>query len=147
VTGAVIDALRSTGATVAKVDVVGIGAGVADRLKELNWPVREMNAGDVAYDKERFVNRRAEWYWALRERFREGDIAIEPDDELAAQLASLRFKYDSRGRIQIESKEDMRKRGLPSPDKADALMLAFAPAGSNPVTEDVRELFRGGALY
>ncbi|HEY8354397.1 MAG TPA: AAA family ATPase [Methylophilaceae bacterium] len=147
VTGAVIDALRSTGATVAKVDVVGIGAGVADRLKELDWPVQEMNAGEPARDKERFVNRRAEWYWALRERFQKGDIAIEPDEELAAQLASLKFKFDSRGRIQIESKEDMRKRGLPSPDKADALMLAFAESGAQPLDEDILEILRRASFY
>jgi len=132
VAGAVIDALCSTSATVAKVDVVGLGAGVVDRLKEQKQPVREMNAGEAAHDKERFVNRRAEWYWALRERFQAGDIAIPPDDELAAQLASLKYKFDSRGRIQIESKEDMRKRGLPSPDKADALMLVFAPTDMLP---------------
>jgi len=132
VAGAVIDVLRSTGAAVAKVDVVGLGAGVVDRLKEQKQPVREMNAGEAAYDKERFVNRRAEWYWALRERFQAGDIAIPPDDELAAQLASLKYKFDSRGRIQTESKEDMRKRGLPSPDKADALVLAFAPTDMLP---------------
>lgn len=132
VAGAVIDALRSTSATVAKVDVVGLGAGVVDRLKEQKQPVREMNAGEAAHDKERFVNRRAEWYWALRERFQAGDIAIPPDDELAAQLASLKYKFDSRGRIQIESKEEMRKRGLPSPDKADALVLAFAPTDMLP---------------
>lgn len=132
VAGAVIDALRSTSATVVKVDVVGLGAGVVDRLKEQKQPVREMNAGEAAHDKERFVNRRAEWYWALRERFQAGDIAIPPDDELAAQLASLKYKFDSRGRIQIESKEEMRKRGLPSPDKADALVLAFAPTDMLP---------------
>jgi hypothetical protein len=130
VTGAVINALRETEAKVAKVDVVGLGVGVADRLKEQRYPVQEMNAGEAAQDKERFVNKRAEWYWALRERFQVGDIAIPPDDELASQLASLKYKFDSRGRIQIESKEDMRKRGLPSPDKADALMLAFAPTQS-----------------
>lgn len=132
VAGAVIDALRSTEAETAKVDVVGLGAGVVDRMKEQRYPVQEMNAGEAARDKERFVNRRAEWYWALRERFQSGEIAIPPDDELASQLASLKYKFDSRGRIQIESKEDMRKRGLPSPDKADALMLAFADVGVKP---------------
>jgi len=146
VTGAVINALRETEAKVAKVDVVGLGAGVADRLKEQRYPVREMNAGEAAQDKERFVNKRAEWYWALRERFQVGDIAIPPDDELASQLASLKYKFDSRGRVQIESKEEMRKRGLPSPDKADALMLAFAPSVKRFDTELV-SILRGAKIY
>ena len=48
------------------------------------------------------------------------------DDELAAQLAALRYAYTSRGQILIESKDDMKKRGMPSPDRADAVMLAAA---------------------
>lgn len=110
----------------AKVDVVGIGAGVVDRLVELREPVVAMNAGEAARDPERFVNRRAEWYWALRERLQDGDISLPADDELVAQLTSMKYRFDSRGRIYIESKDDMKKRGLPSPDKADMAMLAFA---------------------
>jgi hypothetical protein len=147
ITGRVIDALRQTGASVAKVDEIGIGAGVVDRLREQRYPVQGMNTSETAYDKERFANKRAEWYWGLRERFQSGDIAIPPDDELASQLASLKYKFDSRGRIQIESKEDMRKRGLPSPDKADALMLAFAGTGLNPVDERIRDLLREASFY
>lgn len=146
VTGRVIDALRQTGASIAKVDEIGIGTGVVDRMKEQRYPVQGMNTSEAAYDKERFANKRAEWYWGLRERFQSGDIAIPPDDELASQLASLKYKFDSRGRIQIESKEDMRKRGLPSPDKADALMLAFA-TGLNPVDERIRDLLREASFY
>lgn len=147
VTGRVIDALRQTGASIAKVDEIGIGTGVVDRMKEQRYPVQGMNTSEAAYDKERFANKRAEWYWGLRERFQSGDIAIPPDDELASQLASLKYKFDSRGRIQIESKEDMRKRGLPSPDKADALMLAFAGTGLNPVDERIRDLLREASFY
>lgn len=147
VTGKVIDALRQTGASIVKVDEIGIGAGVVDRLREQRYPVQGMNTSEAAYDKERFANKRAEWYWGLRERFQSGDIAIPPDDELASQLASLKYKFDSRGRIQIESKEDMRKRGLPSPDKADALMLAFAGTGLNPVDERIRDLLREASFY
>jgi len=124
--GRVIRALSETGAGVAKVDVIGLGAGVVDRLKEQGKPVQEMNAAEAASDPERFANRRAEWYWALRERFQEGSIDLDPDEELAAQLSSIKYRIDSRGRIQIESKEDMKKRGLPSPDRADAVVLAFA---------------------
>ncbi len=125
-TGRVVRAIHDLGATEARVDVVGIGAGVVDRLKEQHEPVIGLNAGAAPRDRKRFANARAEWCWGLRERFERGEIAICPDDELAAQLAGLRYEIDSHGRIQIESKEDMRSRGIASPDIADALMLAFS---------------------
>lgn len=59
-------------------------------------------------DKERFVNARAEDYWTLRERFERCEIDIDPDDDkLAAQLGAIKWGIDSRGRIKIESKDDM----------------------------------------
>ena len=67
------------------------------------------------------VNARVEDCWTLRERFEQGEIDIDPDDDkFASQLGSTKWGIDSRGRIKIESKDDMRKRGLPSPDWADA---------------------------
>ena len=63
----------------------------------------------------------------MRERFASGRISIPADNQLAGELAALRYGFDSQGRIQMESKDAMRQRGLPSPDKADALMLAFLP--------------------
>ena len=76
------------------------------------------NGVESPHDKERFVNARAEDYWSLRELFEAEEIDIdELDDVLAAQLGSIKWTIDSRGRIKIESKDDMRKRGLPSPDR------------------------------
>lgn len=126
-TGHVIQALESTGASIAKVDVVGIGAGVVDRLIELEKPCAEMSPGSTSVaDKKRFANLRAEWYWNLRELAERGDLDLDPDDEeLAAQLSSIRWKPDSAGRVTIEKKEDMKKRGLKSPDRADAAVIAF----------------------
>ncbi len=124
-TGRVVRALADLGASEARVDVVGIGAGVVDRLEEQGLPVVGCNGGSAPRDPERFANARAEWCWGLRERFERGEIAICPDDELAAQLAGIRYAFDSRGRIGIESKQDARSRGVSSPDIADALMLAF----------------------
>lgn len=117
---------RETGATLIKVDADGLGAGVYDRLNELGEPVMEMMSGKRASDPERFSNKRAEWWWGLRERFESGDISIERDDELISQLSNIKYKVNSRGQLQIETKDEMRKRGLASPDRADALMLAFA---------------------
>jgi hypothetical protein len=98
-----------------------------DRLAELELPVVPYNGGESPIDKERFVNARAEDFWTLRERFEQGEVDIDPDDDkLAAQLGSIKWGIDSRGRIKIESKDDMRKRGLPSPDRADAMAIALA---------------------
>jgi phage terminase large subunit len=112
------------------VDVVGVGAGVFDRLAELGLPVAAYNGREAPFDKERFVNARAEDYWTLRELFENNEIDIdELDDKFAAQLGSIKWTVDSRGRIKI-SKEDMRNRGMPSPDRADAVAQAFSRRGS-----------------
>lgn len=132
--GHVITALRNTKAEIAKIDVIGVGAGVYDRLDEQEFSVLEMQAGSTAHDSERYANARAEWWWGLRQRFEDGDISIEDDEELIAQLANIRYKVTSKGQILIESKDDMKKRGLPSPDKGDALMMVFAGE------EDIRDM-------
>ena len=125
-TGEVINQLRAHGGT-AQVDGVGVGGGVVDMLRDAGAPVADMQAGGSPADSERFLNARAEWYWGLRQRFEHGDIDLDPDDdELAAQLAAIRYEFTARGQIKIESKDDMAKRGMPSPDRADALMLAYA---------------------
>ena len=107
------------------VDEIGVGAGVVDRLKELNLPVTGINVGRPARQRQLFANLRAEGYWGLYELFNQGAIAIPNDPELAGQLSSLRPGQNSRGQLFIERKDEARARGLPSPDKADALMLAF----------------------
>jgi len=126
VAGEVIRALRETGASSAKIDAVGLGAGTYDRVEEQGFPAEEMQSGAAASDPERFANARAEWYWGLRTRFETGDIDIENDAMLISQLSNIRYKINSRGQIIIESKEDMKKRGISSPDRADTLMLTFA---------------------
>ena len=126
VAGEVIKALRETGAKAAKIDAVGLGAGTFDRLEEQGQPAVEMQSGAASSDPEVYLNTRAEWYWGLRSRFETGDIDIENDAMLISQISNIKYKINSRGQIQIESKEDMKKRGLSSPDRADTLMLTFA---------------------
>lgn len=142
----VLDAIREHNPDLAKVDYIGIGHGAVDRAREIasdqslyytNRKLKECASKVIgievgrpapAPDDEQFVNLRAYGYWNLRTRFEEGSIDIDPaDEDLAAQLVSLKYKSTS-GRIQMESKEDMRKRGLHSPDDADAVMLSFLPA-------------------
>jgi len=138
-TGLIVQAIRELNVTQVQVDGVGVGGGVVDQLLEQGFPVLDMQAGGGALDNKRFVNARAEWFWRLREMFdpANGGIDIDPaDDELASQLGALRFTYDSRGRIKIEGKDDMKKRGMPSPDRADALMLAFATMIAAPLVAE-----------
>ena len=118
---------QHNGSVPASVDVDGLGSGVYDRAREIGMPVHPFNFGGAPIDKERFVNKRAEAYWSLREDLEDGLIDLPPDgedDELVAQLGSIKWKVTSKGKIQIESKDDMRKRGLPSPDRADAVVMA-----------------------
>lgn len=107
------------------VDEIGIGAGVMDRLREQGYRVRGVNVATSARDSQHFANLRAEGYWNLRQLVMEGSLSLPADNELVGQLAGLRYSFNSLGRVVIESKEEMRRRNTPSPDKADALMLAF----------------------
>ncbi|MGC8668563.1 MAG: hypothetical protein ACP5VE_10670 [Chthonomonadales bacterium] len=108
------------------VDSIGVGAGVVDRLMELQLEgVEAVNVALPAWDGERFANRRAELYWALRERLRTGEIALPQDEQLCLELAAIRYRHTSQGKIQIESKEEMKRRGLASPDRADMAALLF----------------------
>lgn len=129
----------------AVVDVIGVGAGVYDGLREQGLPVIAFNSAERADRPDRFLNRRAEAFWALRERLKAGRIDLDPaDEDLAAQLLAIRWRVNSRGQVVIESKEDMRKRGVSSPDRADALAMAVGgrrgggqvialPASSSPI--------------
>ena len=123
--GRVIDAMNRCDPDEVVVDEVGIGAGVVDRLREQGYRVQGVNVGMAARDSDHFANLRAEGFWNLRQLFLEGGVEIPSDNELVGQLAGLRYTFNSLGRVIIESKEDMRRRGAASPDKADAMMLAF----------------------
>ena len=124
-TGHVAEAIRAWSPQEVAVDEVGIGAGVVDRLRELGHRVNAVNVGRAARDGADFANLRAEGYWTLRQLFQDGHVDIPADSDLVGQLAPLRYSFNSAGQVIIESKDEMRRRGVPSPDKADALMMAF----------------------
>lgn len=133
--GVVANELRLHPTASANIDDVGVGGGVVDRLKEqpdYDSRVTGVNVGTKPQDEAMYVNLRAEGYSHLKHLFVSGTAQIPDDEELKAQLSNLKVKFTSRGQLQIESKDDMKKRGLPSPDKADALMLAFLPSLSAP---------------
>lgn len=109
------------------VDVIGVGGGVVDMLRHDNYNVIPFNGSESPWDPVRFGNRRAEAYWNMRELFEGGKVDLDPNDEtLLAQLGALKWKLTRRGQILIESKEEIKRRGLPSPDRADSVMMALS---------------------
>lgn len=120
--------LREDGGTVV-VDEVGLGGGVLDRLDEAGWPAAGFNGGRSPEDEDRFFNARAESYWHLRRRLEAGTIALPDDEELFRELLAVRWRPTSRGLVQLEAKRDVKARLGRSPDRADALAMAFAPGG------------------
>ena len=109
------------------VDSIGIGAGVVDRLNELGLPVRGVNVGETPSGKDRFNKLRDELWWRGREWLEQRNTKLF-SDELIGELCSVKYKIMSNGKIVVERKEDMMKRGLFSPDIADAWNLTFAGA-------------------
>ena len=107
------------------VDGVGVGGGVVDRLRALGHEVLEVTAGGSAEDKVRFYNKRAEMWWRMSEWLASG-ADIPDSDEMETDLCGIEYSYTSKEQVQLEKKEDMKKRGLASPDDGDALALTFA---------------------
>lgn len=107
------------------VDVIGLGSGVYDRLNELGLPVVGVNVGERALDPG-FVRLRDELWWRARQWFESRAVKVAIDEALFSELADVKYKANSAGKIEIERKDDMKKRGLRSPDLADAFCLTFS---------------------
>lgn len=125
--GIVAEECREWGADKIFVDGIGVGAGVVDALRQvygLGHLVVDAVAGATALQPERFLNRRAEMWTAMRKWLAEGG-AVPDDAELAEQLCGLEYAVTVSGKLKLESKDDMKARGLTSPDCADALALTF----------------------
>jgi hypothetical protein len=115
------------------VDVIGLGAGVVDRLRELKMPVRGINVGESpASDDKRFMRFRDELWFKARDWFDTRAVRIPRDDGLISELVGPKYKIESTGKIKVESKDDMKKRGVKSPNKADAFCLTLA-GGDNAI--------------
>lgn len=110
-----------------KVDSIGQGYYFARHLEDAGYTVADINVGEASNDTEKYANWKAELYWALRMRAQSGDLAGLTDETTVGQLAGIRYKHNARGQVVIESKDEARKRGVPSPDRAEAIMLCYAP--------------------
>lgn len=113
------------------IDEIGVGAGVIDRLHEQSFMVVPVNNASEPMDKETYVNRRAEIWGVTKQELLDEklNLTIENDedltDDLCGELASPKYKFTSKGQYQLESKDEMKKRGVQSPNIADALTLTF----------------------
>lgn len=120
------------------VDKGGLGAGVYDRLVELGVNVTGVNSATAANDPERYENKRAEMWWLMKEWFADQPCRIPNSAALISDITAPQPRASSNGRRLVEKKEDMKRRGLRSPDGADAVALTFAqPVLSREAHEDV----------
>lgn len=139
--------------TAVKIDVIGLGAGVYDRLVELDGedvevPVVAVNNAEVhiVVDKERYSNVRAEMAWAFRHRIEHGNVGLaalkvhdyEIKEYIRGDIQAMRYKITSQGKIQLLPKEELKKNLGRSPDYWDSLVMAFeTPGGGPPVIEAI----------
>lgn len=131
--GRVKGILDATEGMTAVIDVIGIGAGVVDRLREQRMPVDGFNASEGTKRRDSsgelgFVNQRAAAWWQLRELLdpaSASEIVLPPDDLLLGDLTAPHWRVASGGRIQVESKDDIKKRIGRSTDDGDAVVMAF----------------------
>ena len=108
------------------VDVIGMGGGVVDRLRELGLPVRGINVAESPSMGDTYTNLRAELWFKTRGWLEQRGAKIPKNEQLIAELSTIRYSFMSSGKMKAESKDEMRKRGLPSPDFADAVCLTLA---------------------
>ena len=124
VVGYVIEAIEEHKPAMVVIDEGGVGGGIVDRLKEQRYKVRGINFGNKSRNPLMWGNLRAQIWGAMRDWLKTG--TIPNDRSLKADLTGPTYKPDSKGAIFLESKKDMKSRGLASPDAADALAVTFA---------------------
>ena len=137
--GKAVQLIEKTRARSIRIDDSGLGGGVTDRLKELqsqsrlsplwNCRIKPFNCGRKARYPKKYCDVRSEMWWNLGELLRESELKIPRNAGLIEQLLGPSMLQDSSGRMRLESKDSMRRRGIASPDLADALALACYPEG------------------
>ena len=114
------------------VDDIGLGGGVTDMLIDEDLPCNGINVGEAPVDSiddwdhaEKYLNKRAQYFFRLRRAFMEGTVDID-DEDLARELSKIKYQFSRQGKIKIEAKEEYKKTYGYSPDLADCMMLAWA---------------------
>ena len=121
----VIDCINQHRPQAVFIDAGAMGAGVIDRLRQLQYQVSEVNFGEAALSTDRYANIRAEMYFKCRDWLTSGG-ALPKNAELKTELSTVEYKFNPSGRIILEPKEKLKERTGKSPDLADALVLTFA---------------------
>lgn len=112
------------------VDAHGMGSSVVDNLRDWGWRVEEFYGWSPANNPQRFMNKRAESYFALREALRNGRVALPRNEQLFQELLTTRWFLNTRGQIQLEAKDEIKLELGRSPDLADAVSMAFYHANA-----------------
>lgn len=107
------------------VDGSGIGAGVVDRLRQLNFSVVDVNGGNSSMNP-RFLNKRAEMWWEMKEHIETGQMELPKDAQLKRELTCVEYDYTDKGRIRLDRKSDIFEEYGFSPDSADSLAMTYA---------------------
>lgn len=121
----VAEKIDQFGPDIVFIDGGGVGGGVIDRLRQLGHDIVEINFGGEPRNKKQYANKRAEMFGDLRDALKAG-LDIPNDAELHDDLIAIEYGFNAKQQIQLEKKEDMKKRGLASPDCGDTLALMFA---------------------
>ncbi len=108
------------------VDVIGIGAGLADRLMELGLPIVPVNVAEEASVDDKYLRLRDELWFKARKWLERKDCKLFDDEVLIAELTLPRYGFTSTGKLKVESKDELKKRYPQSPDVADAFCLTFS---------------------
>jgi hypothetical protein len=115
--------------TAIKVDEIGLGAGTVDVLHAQGLPVYGINTGRTARDSDHFANSRAELWFNLRDLLDSSNpnaVALPNDMDMLAELSAVQFTYTIQGKLQLEPKDITKQRLRRSPDRGDAIVLAFS---------------------
>ena len=137
--------------SIVRVDSIGVGHNFALHLRDCRFPVEMINVGMACESNSqlgendparRFVNLKACFYQELADAFERDHIEGLTDEATIGQLAGLLYELDSQGRMKIESKKQARARGVPSPDRAEALMLALCKPRPEYAFYSIRDLPR-----
>tara|TARA_R110002051_G_scaffold222130_1_gene285763 strand:- start:932 stop:2449 length:1518 start_codon:yes stop_codon:yes gene_type:complete len=152
VTGLVVKIIKEEKPAMVFVDVGGLGAGVVDRLNELGYGLDQVigvNGGEKPMNGDKYFNKRAEMWGEGKEWLADpAGVQIPDSDTLQADLTGPSYSYDSATRLKLEKKEDMKKRGIRSPDEGDAWALTFSfPVSDNQSSEDYGDYGQGSGAW
>lgn len=144
-------AALETGAVEVRIDGSGFGSAIVDLVSNLagdTYRVIKVLGGAASQDIMKHANARAEQFDNLRNLMLKGEVDLDRNDvELSKQLLSLKYKFTTRGGIQIESKKDMSSRGAPSPDELDGVVYATLDTTSLLQTSEIDSLSPGDRLF